>query len=148
MMKKIHVLPYLILICFSLLGTNVKAQKEKTCDLDFLPGLWARVSITREMPADTAIQRFKKIKVDSTYYTWDIQRDFSIYQSGLPYGRILKTQMTFFPNTCKFNFGKELKKDPIKVKEILDVGRKVLLVKAFNPKGAPEYIYFIRMDFR
>lgn len=147
-MTKIQLFRCIVLIALSLNAELVNAQKSKTCDIDFLPGLWARVSITREMPADTAIQRFKKIKVDSTFYTWDIQRDFTVYQSGLPYGRILKTQITFFPNTCKFNFGKELKKDPFRVKEILEVGRKVLLVKAFNPKGAPEYIYFIRMDFR
>ena len=147
-MKKTHLLASLILICFSFVGTSLKAQKGLPCDIDFLPGLWARVSITREMPADTAIQRFKKIKVDSTYYTWDIQRDYTIYRSGLPYGRILKTQLSFFPNSCKFNFGKELTKDAFQIKEILDVGRKALLVKAFNPKGAPEYIYFIRMDFR
>ena len=147
-MTKTQLFRCVILIALSLSAEISNAQKSKTCDLDFLPGLWARVSITREMPADTAIQRFKKIKVDSTFYTWDIQRDYTIYRSGLPYGRILKTQMAFFPNTCKFNFGKELSKDVLQVKEILEVGRKVLLVKAFNPKGAPEYIYFIRMDFR
>ena len=147
-MKKTHLLTYLIVLCFSFLSTGLKAQKSKACDLDYLPGLWARVSITREMPADTAVQRFKKIKVDSTYYTWDIQRDFTIYQTGMPYGRILKTQLNFEPGTCKFNFGKELKSDPLLKKEILEVGKKVLLVKAFNPKGATEYIYFIRMDFR
>ncbi len=134
-----------LFIFITTLASQAQTPKALPCDLRYFPGTWAQLSISRERPADTTLQRLQNKTVDSTFRTWKILNDNTAYLHSLPGTRIVKTKITFAPGTCIFSFGKKLNKDPFFRKEIIVLDQHYLLLKGYNPKGAPEYLYFVRL---
>lgn len=137
--------PLVLFLFLTSLASHAQTSQTLPCDLRYFPGTWALLGISRERPADTTLQRLQNIKVDSTLGTWKILNDNTAYLNSLPGTRVVKTKITFAPGTCIFSFGKKLSKDPFFRREIIILDQHYLLLKGYNPKGAPEYLYFVRL---